>query len=48
MSNARFYAQASNAFIFTKYVGFDPEFNSGAYQDDVPSMTITVGTNISF
>ena len=46
-SNARFYAQVSNPFIFTNYVGFDPEFNSSVYQDDVPSAIYTIGVNIS-
>lgn len=48
MSNARVYAQVSNPFIFTKYTGFDPEFNSAIYQDDVPSVLVTMGLNISF
>lgn len=46
--NARFYAQVSNPFIFSKYIGFDPEFNSAIYQDDVPSAIYTLGVNISF
>ena len=48
MSNARIYAQISNPFIFSNYVGFDPEFNSAIYQDDVPSAIYTLGVNISF
>ncbi len=48
LSNARVYAQVINPFIFTKYTGFDPEFNSAIYQDDVPSMTISLGVNVSF
>lgn len=48
ITNARFYAQLTNPFIFTKYVGFDPEFNSAIYQDDVPSTLVTFGLNISF
>ena len=48
MSNARIYAQVSNPFIFSKYTGFDPEFNSAIYQDDVPSVLVTMGLNISF
>lgn len=48
LSNARIYTQVLNPFIFTKYVGFDPEFNSAIYQDDVPSMTLSVGLNVSF
>lgn len=48
MSNARIYTQVINPLIFTKYTGFDPEFNSAIYQDDVPSMTVSVGLNVSF
>lgn len=48
ISSARFYAQLSNPFIFSKYTGFDPEFNSAIYQDDVPSTLVTFGLNISF
>ncbi len=48
IANARIYAQVSNPFIFTKYTGFDPEFNSAIYQDDVPSTIYTLGVNISF
>ena len=48
MSNARFYGQVTNPFVFSKFTGFDPEFNSAIYQDDVPSMAYTVGVNISF
>ena len=48
LANARIYAQVINPFVFTKFTGFDPEFNSAIYQDDVPSMTYTLGVNISF
>ena len=48
LSNARIYTQVINPFIFTKYTGFDPEFNSAIYQDDVPSMTVSLGINVSF
>lgn len=48
MANARFYAQVSNPFIFSSYTGFDPEFNSAIYQDDVPSAIYSLGVNISF
>ncbi len=44
----RIYAQAINPVILSKFTGFDPEFNSAIYQDDVPSMTISVGLNLSF
>jgi TonB-dependent starch-binding outer membrane protein SusC len=48
MVNARFYGQVTNPFVFSKFTGFDPEFNSAIYQDDVPSMAYTVGVNITF
>lgn len=48
MSNARFYAQVTNPFVFSKFTGFDPEFNSAIFQDDVPSATCLLGVNISF
>jgi TonB-dependent starch-binding outer membrane protein SusC len=48
IASARFYAQLSNPFIISKYTGFDPEFNSAIYQDDVPSTLVTFGLNISF
>lgn len=48
LGNARVYAQFINPFIFTKYTGFDPEFNSAIFGDDVPSMTVSVGVNLSF
>lgn len=48
ISSARFYGQITNPFIFTKYTGFDPEFNSAIYQDDVPSVLLTFGVNVSF
>ena len=48
MNNMRFYGQISNPFLFSNYVGFDPEFNSAIYQDDVPSAIYTLGVNVSF
>ncbi len=48
ISNARIYAQVSNPFVFSNYTGFDPEFNSSIYQDDVPTAIYTLGVNISF
>lgn len=48
ISNARLYGQISNPFIFTKYTGFDPEFNSAIFQDDVPVAIYTFGVNIGF
>lgn len=46
--NARVYTQVSNPVIVSKFVGFDPEFNSAIYQDDVPSVTFSLGVNLSF
>lgn len=48
LSNARVYTQVMNPFVFTKFVGFDPEFNSAIFQDDVPSAIYNLGVNISF
>jgi len=48
-SRMRCYVQANNPFVYTKKkIWMDPEFNSGAYQDDVSSSTIIFGVNISF
>lgn len=46
--NARVYTQVLNPIIVSKFVGFDPEFNSAIYQDDVPSVTFSLGVNLSF
>ncbi len=48
LANARVYAQVSNPFVFSKFTGFDPEFNSAIFNDDVPSILYTFGVNISF
>lgn len=48
LAAARVYAQVINPVILSKYTGFDPEFNSNIYQDDVPSMTVSLGVNLSF
>jgi hypothetical protein len=48
ISSARFYTQILNPFVFTKFTGFDPEFNSSIYQDDVPSTVYSLGVNVSF
>jgi TonB-linked SusC/RagA family outer membrane protein len=44
----RLYIQVNNPFIFTKYHGLDPEFNSSTYIDDVPNAVYTFGINIGF
>ncbi|MGV3560985.1 TonB-dependent receptor [Larkinella arboricola] len=48
LNTARVYGQVMNPLIYSKFIGFDPEFNSQIYQDDVPSMAITLGVNLSF
>lgn len=50
ISNARFYVQANNPFVYTREsnIWMDPEFNSGTYQDDVPYATYLFGLNVSF
>ncbi|PWJ55938.1 TonB-linked SusC/RagA family outer membrane protein [Dyadobacter jejuensis] len=48
LSNLRVYAQASNPFVFHKFDGLDPEYNSSAYDDDVPSSILLFGLNLSF
>lgn len=48
IANARFYTQILNPFVFSKFTGFDPEFNSAIYQDDVPSAVYSLGVNVSF
>ncbi|MCO5235963.1 MAG: TonB-dependent receptor [Chitinophagaceae bacterium] len=44
----RVYGQVSNPFLFTKFDGMDPEYNSGAYIDDVPNVLFAVGLNVTF
>lgn len=48
IANLRVYAQVFNPFVFSKFTGFDPEFNSAIYQDDVPSTVYSLGVNVSF
>lgn len=48
LNTARVYAQVINPVITSKFTGFDPEFNSSIYQDDLPSMTMSLGVNLSF
>ncbi len=48
VDKARFYLQVVNPAYFTKFHGGDPEYNGGAYQDDVPSESFTFGFNIAF
>ncbi|SFQ38392.1 SusC/RagA family TonB-linked outer membrane protein [Parafilimonas terrae] len=48
MDKFRVYLQVTNPFIFTKYKGMDPEYNSNTYVDDVPNMVYTLGLSIGF
>ena len=47
-SNFRMYAQIINPFVFHDFDGMDPEYNSGTYNDDVPSSTYLFGVSLSF
>lgn len=42
------YLQVTNPFVFTKYHGLDPEYNSSTYIDDVPTIIYTFGFNLGF
>ncbi|HEX5023641.1 MAG TPA: SusC/RagA family TonB-linked outer membrane protein, partial [Agriterribacter sp.] len=44
----RVYAQITNPFVFTKYDGMDPEYNSNTYIDEVPNIIYALGFNIGF
>ncbi len=46
--NFRIYAQVSNPFIFHHFDGMDPEYNSGTYEDDLPSATYLLGIDLTF
>ncbi len=46
--NFRIYTQVSNPFIFHDFDGMDPEYNSGTYQDDLPSATFLLGVDLTF
>ncbi len=48
IASARVYTQVLNPFVFSKFTGFDPEFNSAIFQDDVPSAVYSLGVNVSF
>lgn len=48
-SNLRLYVNVSNPFVWSKYVGFDPEWASAAGKNDGPStITYQFGANITF
>lgn len=44
----RVYMQITNPFVFSKYHGMDPEYNSSTYIDDVPNIVYTFGLNLGF
>ena len=48
VSRFRVYGQVQNPFIFTDFLSFDPEFNSGGGDDGLPALTLLVGVNINF
>ena len=48
IEKVRVYMQITNPFVFTKYHGMDPEYNSSTYIDDVPNIVYTFGLNLGF
>lgn len=48
VSRFRVYGQLQNPFVFTDFLTFDPEYNSGAYNDDFPALTMLIGVNLNF
>ncbi|MEZ5038461.1 MAG: TonB-dependent receptor [Saprospiraceae bacterium] len=48
LSHFRLYGQVSNPLVFTDYLGFNPEYNSGVNDDDVPFAVYLFGVNVSF
>ncbi len=48
ISRCRIYAQVNNPFIFTKFHGIDPEFNSNTYNDGPSQILYTFGVNLTF
>ena len=48
IDKVRVYLQITNPFVFSKYHGLDPEYNSSAYIDDVPNIVYTFGLNLGF
>ncbi len=48
IDKVRMYVQVNNPFVFTKYHGMDPEYNSNTYIDDVPNTIFTFGLNLGF
>ena len=48
VSRFRIYGQLQNPFVFTDFLSFDPEYNSGGNDDDLPALTVLFGLNINF
>ena len=48
IEKVRVYMQIANPFVFSKYHGMDPEYNSSTYIDDVPNIVYTFGLNLGF
>ena len=48
VSRFRLYGQVQNPFVFSDFMSFDPEYNSGGNDDDLPALTVLFGVNINF
>ena len=48
VGHIRIYGQVGNPFVFTDFIGFNPEYNSGAYNDDLPTSSFLFGLKVSF
>ena len=48
VSRLRLYGQLQNPFVFSDFLSFDPEYNSGGNDDDLPAMTVLFGLNLNF
>jgi len=48
VSRLRIYGQVQNPFVFSDFLSFDPEYNSGGNDDDLPAMTVLFGVNLNF
>ena len=48
VSRLRIYGQVQNPFVFSDFLSFDPEYNSGGDNDDLPAMTVLFGVNLNF
>ena len=45
---ARVYVNVSNPFLFTKFTGIDPEYESGSGGKYPTQMTFTLGVSLEF